>query len=176
MCNIKLHSIRLSLNFTFMSRKKRYIKLNSEQKVALELGYKKGNSHDYRSRCRCILLSSEQWSVNQLMEFFDVSRRSVYSWFNRYETEGIEGLKIRSGRGRKRKLDIDNSEHVATVKSELAKENRSIKRLRQELESKYNTTISRRTLHSFLKVLVTDTDASDSVSNPNRTRGRWVKK
>ena len=171
MYNIKLYNNKLSLNFTIMSRRKRYIKLNSEQKAALELGYQKGHSHDYRSRCHCILLSSEEWSVNQLMEFFDVSRMSVYTWFNRYEIEGIEGLKIRSGRGRKRKLDIDNSEHVAAVKSGLAKENRSIKQLRQGLESKYNTTICRTTLHSFLKVLVTDTDVSDSASNPNRTKG-----
>jgi len=159
-----------------MSRKKRYIELNSEQKVALELGFKKGHSHDFRSRCHCILLSSEEWSVNELMEFFEVSRLSIYNWFNRYQSEGIDGLKVRSGRGRKRKLDLDNSELVKTVKSELAKENRSLKQLRKELESKYNTTISRTTLHSFLKVLVTDTDVSDSASNPNRIRGRWLKK
>lgn len=159
-----------------MSRKKRFIELNSEQKIVLELGYKKGHSHDFRSRCHCILLSSEEWSVNELMEFFEVSRVSIYNWFNRYESEGIQGLKIRSGRGRKRKLDIDNSEHVNTVKTELAKENRSLKQLRQELESKYNTTLSRTTLHSFLKVLVTDIDDSDSASNPSKIRGRWVKK
>lgn len=123
-----------------------------------------------------MLLSSEEWSVDQLMEFFEVSRLSIYNWFNRYENEGIDGLKIRSGRGRKRKLDIDNSEHVASVKAGLAKENRSIKQLRQELESKYNTAISDTTLRDFLKVLVTDTDASDSASNPSRTQGRWIKK
>jgi hypothetical protein len=114
-----------------MSRKKRYISLTSEQKVALELGFKTGLTHDYRSRCRCIILSSETWSVDQLMTFFEVSKLTIYNWFNRYESEGIAGLKIRSGRGRKRKLDIDNADHVASVKSGLAKENRSNKQLRE---------------------------------------------
>ncbi len=159
-----------------MGRKKRYSILTSEQKVALELGYKKGVTHDYRSRCHCILLSSEKWSVDQLMTFFEVSRLTIYNWLNRYESEGIAGLRIRSGRGRKRKLDIDNADHVKAVKSGLAKENRSIKQLREELESKYKTTIGDTTLRDFLKVLVTDTDASGSASNPNRMQGRWVKK
>ena len=159
-----------------MGRKKRYSILTSEQKAALELGYKKGATHDNRSRCHCILLSSEKWSVDQLITFFEVSRLTIYNWFNRYESEGIVGLKIRSGRGRKRKLDIDNADHVKAVKSGLAKENRSIKQLREELESKYKTTIGDTTLRDFLKVLVTDTDASGSASNPNRIQGRWVKK
>lgn len=159
-----------------MGRKKRYIKLTSEQKNALESGYKTGHSHDYRSRCHCILLSAEKWSVNELIDFLGVSRTSIYKWFNRYESEGITGLKIRSGRGRKRKLDIDNADHVATVKVGLSKENRSIKHLKQDLESKYKTTISDTTLRGFLKVLVTDIDVSVSALNPNRTQGRWLKK
>ena len=159
-----------------MARKKRFIKLTSEQKAALESGFKTGRSHDYRSRCHCIILSSEGWSTNQLIDFFEVSLQSIYKWFNRYESEGLEGLRIRSGRGRKRKLDIDNSDHVAAVKAGLKKENRSIKQLKDELESKYKTTIGDTTLRDFLKVLVTDTDVSDSASNPNRTQGRWVKK
>ena len=159
-----------------MSRKKRYIKLTPEQKAALELAYKTGSTHDYRNRCHCILLSSQNWSVKQLSEFFQVSQLSVYKWFNRYEAEGIEGLQIRPGRGRKRKLDVDNSDHVRAVKVGLAKENRSIKQLREDLESKLGTSIGDTTLRDFLKVLVTDTDASGSVSSPSRIQGRWLKK
>jgi len=159
-----------------MSRKKRYIKLTPEQKAALELAYKRGSTHDYRNRCHCILLSSQNWSVKQLSEFFRVSQLSVYKWFNRYEAEEIEGLQIRPGRGRKRKLDVDNSDHVKAVKAGLAKENRSIKQLREDLESKLGTSIGDTTLRDFLKVLVTDTDASDYASNPSRIQGRWLKK
>ena len=159
-----------------MSRKNRFIQLSSEQKVALEKAYKTGHSHDYRNRCHCILLSCENWTVKQLSNFFKVSHLSIYNWFNRYESEGIEGLKIRSGRGRKRKLNIDNQAHVDMVKASLAKENRSIRQLKDDLASQLGTPIGDTTIRDFLKVLVTDTDDSDSVSNPGRIQGRWMKK
>lgn len=159
-----------------MRGKKRYIELTAEQKAALELAYKNGTTHDFRSRCHCILLSAQKWQVKQLSTFFEVTDQSILQWFNRFEAEGIEGLRIRPGRGRKRKLDIDNEDHVKAVKVGLAKENRSIKQLRQDLESKLGTPVGDTTLRDFLKVLVTDTDASDSASNPSRMQGRWVKR
>ena len=159
-----------------MSRKKRYIELTPENKASLEKAHKTGHSHDFRIRCHCILLSAQKWSVEELKAFFNVSNLSIYNWFNRYEQEGIQGLRIRPGRGRKRKLDINNSDHVKAVKVGLSKENRSIKQLKEELESQFGTSIGDTTLRDFLKVLVTDTDASDSVSNPSKIQGRWIKK
>lgn len=159
-----------------MGRKNKHIQLTSEQKVALEKGYKTGQTHDFRKKCHCIILSSQQWTVDSLKDFFEVSKESIYQWLQRYETEGITGLQIRSGRGRKRKLDIDNSTHVELVKEGLAKENRSIRNLRQDLESKLGISIGDTTLRDFLKVLVTDTDDFDTVSSPSRIQGRWVKK
>jgi transposase len=145
-----------------MGRKKRYVKLTAEQKAALETEYKTGHSHDYRSRCHCILLSAAGWSMDKLLDFFHITRSTLTQWFDRYEANGPEGLKIRPGRGRKRKLDIDNTDHIKQVKSSLKKENRSLKQLRQDLESKYDTTISDTTLRRFLKDLVTDTDVLDT--------------
>ena len=86
------------------------------------------------------------------------------------------GLKIRSGRGRKRKLDIDSKEHISLVKKGLSKENRSVQQLRQALANDHQIEVSDSTLRNFLKDLVTDTEDFDSVSNPSRIRGRWVKK
>ena len=159
-----------------MGRKKKYINLTEEQKAALELEYKMGRTHDYRKRCKCILLNAQGWTADQLVVFFSTSRQSIYKWIRRYESEGISGLKIRPGRGRKRKLDIDNTNHVAITKASLSKECRGIKQLKQQLESELRTTISDTTIRDFLKVLVTDTDVSGSALNPNRTQGRWVKK
>lgn len=159
-----------------MGRKNKHLQITPEEKVLLETGYKKGSSHDFRTRCHCILLNAQGWSVKELKDFFKVSLLTIYKWINRYKSEGITGLKIRPGRGRKRKLDIDNSDHVDLVKAGLAKENRSIKQLREELESKLGTTLGDTTLRDFLKDLVTDTDDFGSASNPSRMQGRWVKK
>ena len=160
-----------------MSRRKRYIEnLTADQTAELEQGYKYGSTHDFRLRCHSILLSHQGKSVPELMDSLGVSYQSLYKWFNRWEAEGIQGLKIRPGRGRKRKLDIDNTEHQQVVKVALKKENRSAKQLRQEIESKLGQPISDSTMRNFLKDLVTDTDASGSASNRSRTQGRWVKK
>lgn len=160
-----------------MSRKKRYIEnLTAEQEQELEQGYKYGSSHDFRQRCYSILLSAQGKSVPEIKALLKVTHQSIYSWFNRWESQGIQGLKIRSGRGRKRKLDIDNTDHQQVVKQALKKENRSAKQLRQAIESKLGQSISDSTMRNFLKDLVTDTAASDSVLSPSRTQGRWLKK
>ena len=111
-----------------MSRKKRYIEnLTADQVSALENGFKYGKTHHYRSRCQCILLSYSGKSVPELCEFYQKSHLTIYNWFNRWESEGLSGLEIRSGRGRKRKLDFDNSDHVKLVQQSLRLENRNKK-------------------------------------------------
>lgn len=146
-----------------MSRKKRYIKnLTLEQISSLEGGFKSGKVHHYRMRCQCILLSYRGKSVNELSEHFGKSIVTIYSWFNRWESQGIQGLKIQEGRGRKRKLDFDNSDHVKQVKQSLKIENRNLKQLQNDLESKLGIEISKSSLRRFLKRLVTDTNDIES--------------
>ena len=146
-----------------MSRKKRYIEnLTADQISALENGFKYGETHHYRSRCQCILLSYQGKSVPELCEFYQKSNLTIYNWFNRWESEGLQGLEIRSGRGRKRKLDFDNSDHVEQVKQSLEVENRSLKQLQSDLESKLGFKTSRSSLRRFLKRLVTDTSDLES--------------
>lgn len=141
----------------YFHRIMRYIKeLTAEQIEELTKGYKQGSTHSYRRRCQCILLSYQGQRVPQLSKHFEVSQISIYKWFNRWEFQGIEGLKIRPGRGRKRKLDIDNTAHVKQVKQSLGKENRNLNQLKSELESSLGLEISKVTLRRFLKKLVTD--------------------
>ena len=160
-----------------MSRRKRYIQgLTAQAQKALEQGYKYGKTHDFRLRCQGILLSAQGKSVPELTVQLGVTQLTIYKWFNRFEAEGISGLQIRSGRGRKRKLDIDSKEHIDFVKKGLSKENRSVQQLRQALANEHQIQVSDSTLRNFLKDLVTDTEDFGSASNPSRTPGRWIKK
>jgi transposase len=52
-------------------------------------------------RCRCIMLHSYGLSVNELMETFEVNRRTIYNWLNRYQKGGIPALVDKPGRGQK---------------------------------------------------------------------------
>ena len=137
--------------------RKRYVQLTSEQEAVLTDGYKTGRKHYFRSRCHCILLSSRGKSVSELMVLFSARKHTIYDWFNRWEAEGINGLKIRSGRGRKRKLDIDNQDHISLVKKSLSQENRNLNQLKNEVEAQLGFTISKISLRRFLKSLVTGT-------------------
>jgi len=95
-----------------MSRKKRYIENLTEREIAdLEKGRKKEGSYQFRDRCHAILLSFSGKTVNEISQLFSVGINSVYSWFDRWETEGISGLKNKSGQGRRPKISIDNKEH-----------------------------------------------------------------
>lgn len=141
-----------------MSRKTRHIEnLTAEDKEVLREGYKNGEAHHFRKRCHCILLSYEGRTVPELKELFEVRNNTIYEWFDRWEDEGIAGLQIRSGRGRKRKLNFENEYHVEQMQKSLSKENRNLNQLKEDLESKLGYPISKVSLRRFLKKLVTDT-------------------
>jgi len=137
--------------------------LTSQEVDSLEQGFQNGKTHDYRMRCQCILMSFKGKSVPELCEHFGKNHNTIYQWFNRWESEGISGLSIRTGRGRKRKLDFTNSDHIKLVKESLKQENRTVKHLQKDLEVALGFEISKSSLRRFLKKLVTDTNDSENV-------------
>ena len=57
-----------------------------------------------RERAAAILKVADGLSVRKVAEyglFKRVRRETISEWIDRYEQEGLEGLKIREGRGRK---------------------------------------------------------------------------
>lgn len=140
-----------------MSRKKRYIeKLTEEQKSSLEKGYKTGKTHMLRRKCRSILLSDSGKSIPEIAVILETTRHSIYIWFNIYEKQGLEGLLLKPGRGRKRKLSLDNESQVKKIKKALTKDAQDLNKLLAELEEEFNLPMSKKTLKRFLKNLVTD--------------------
>ncbi len=85
----------------------RFIKLKLDQ--AIELKERMLQSKDYReiSRCRAMLLSHKGYTINDLADIFAVDRDTVTNWFDKYESEGISGLKDSFRSGRPPKLDDD---------------------------------------------------------------------
>lgn len=154
-----------------MSRKKRFISLTEAQKRSLEKGYKTGKSHLFRRKCQCMLLSNEGKTVPELSQLFGVSPISIYTWFNRWETDGIEGLKLKPGRGRPAKLQTDNQQQVKIVKTLVENEPKNLNRVVGQVQSELGIDISKKTLQRFLKSLTIDGNgfAADSKTNPTRS-------
>ena len=139
-----------------MSRKKRYIeKLTKEEKISLEKGYRIGKSHVFRRKCQCILLSNTGSSVEELAILYQVRTRTIYDWFNRWEQEGLEGLKLKPGRGRPTKLSAENAKQVKVVKQLIENEPKNLNRVVAQVETELAIELSKKTLIRFLKNLNT---------------------
>lgn len=135
----------------------RYIKeLTESDQKELRAGFEKGATKQFRIRCQGILLSYQGYKIKQLMELYGVGRDTVRSWFNRWESEGISGLRDRPRSGRPAKLRLDNQTHVDKVKEKVKQERQKLDKVRAELEQELGIDMSRRTLQRFLKSAVFD--------------------
>ena len=88
------------------------IELTQEQYAALENGFRNGESHCFRMRCRAVLLKGKGLSSVKAGEQTEMSFVSVNAWVKRFLTEGIDGLKTRHGRGRKPIMDCSDEQAV----------------------------------------------------------------
>jgi Transposase and inactivated derivatives len=105
----------------------RFVKLTEAELKTLQEGHKNGSQFQFRNRCQCLILSHQGKTVPKLTQLFDVSRVTIYSWFDDWEKRGITGLMNKPGRGRKPILSVQNSEHVKLVKALIKKNPQSVK-------------------------------------------------
>lgn len=144
-----------------MSRKKRFIENLTETEIAsLQEGYKKGKSHNYRCRCRAILLSHEGWECAELAAHFEAGLVTAYSWLNRWEKGGIGAMPDKKGRGRKPLLDTSEAKHVEVVIDAVERSPSNINKALSKVKKELGTSMSKKTLKRFLKSL--DEDGSGS--------------
>lgn len=156
-----------------MPRNHRYItNLSAEQLQELEDGYKYGENNLFRMHCQAILLSYRGYTVQALMQLFDCRKNTIYDWFNRYEQQGIEGLRIKPGRGRKPKLqDADR----AVVEAKIQEHPRKLSLAKAAIEKQLGKSLSCMTLRRFLKKLTTHGVAFVAASKTGKTPRRWQK-
>lgn len=150
----------------------RFVKLTEAELITLQEGHKNGSQFQFRNRCFCLILSNQGKNVSQLTEFFEVSRITIYSWFDAWDKNGIVGLMNKPGQGRKSILSLQNPSHIKSVKAAIRKNPQSVKAVVAELESKIGSQMHPETLKRFLKNLVTVSAECAPVSN----QGRWVLK
>jgi len=144
-----------------MGRKKKYIKeLTDEQKSSLEKGYKTGKSHLTRRKCQAILLSHSGKSVEELAILFGVQAQSVYLWYKAWEFEGIKGLELKPGRGRKPKLNEDPHQ-MKRIKTLVENDPQNLKNVVTQIKKEFDIDLSKKTLKRFLKKNLT-IDGNDS--------------
>lgn len=143
-----------------MGRKSKHIEnLTEEQKSSLKKGYTHGKSPLYRRKCHSILLSHSGKTASEIATFFGVTTHSVREWLKQWEQHGLEGLKLKPGRGRKPKLNLEEDQHVQTVKTLIKNEPKNLARVTAQIEDQLGVDVSKKTLKRFLKNLNTDGNA-----------------
>ncbi len=144
------------------------VELTKAQRIALEKGYRAGESHSFRVRCQIILLKCERRTSAEVGEILGCCEMVVNNWLKRYEDEGIEGLRTKPGRGRKPVLDAEKD--LPSVKAAVAANRQRISLANAELEAELGKTFSTKTLERYIKNMVLAINESESV--PQRSRAR----
>jgi transposase len=124
----------------------RYVTLKADEIEALEQGIKSSNN-TIRKRSHCLLLSHQGRTIIDMADIFDVDRRTIERWFDKWEKEGLNSLPITTGRGVKTRLN--GLEEVLSKLLEI--HSRNLKNVLLHLEEKHNIRICKRTLQNFLK-------------------------
>ena len=107
-----------------------------------------------------VLLKSEGRKSQEIADFLGFCQQAVNLWLNRYKTEGINGLLIRTGRGRRSILS--QTEDLEAVKKAVRKHRQRISIARAELEASLGKEFSTRTLTRYLKILTAGINESES--------------
>ena len=129
------------------------LELTQADRLKLEKGYHNGPTHNYRIRCKSILLKSEGKSAFKIAEMLEVTVPTVYAWIKRYEENGINGLETRPGQGRKPIMDCSDEE---TVRKAIEQDRQSVSKAREAWQNATGKEASNTTFKRFLETLVQD--------------------
>lgn len=144
------------------------VALTRAQRSALEKGYRTDSGHAFRLRCQMILLKSEQRTAAEIAGLLGCCEVVVNNWLKRYESEGIEGLRTKPGRGRKPVLDAEQD--LPRVKAAVAANRQRLSLAKAELEAELGKNFSTKTLERYIKNMVLAINASESVRPRSRAR------
>ncbi|TBR56902.1 IS630 family transposase [Westiellopsis prolifica IICB1] len=116
----------------------------------LERIYRQSRYHDVRQRAHCLILASQGTKVEQLIEIFQVSSKTIYNWLNRWESSGMVGLYNKPGRGCKPTFSFAQKEQI----KEWTKQSpRQLKQVKQKIQESWGINTSTKTIQRILKML-----------------------
>jgi len=106
-----------------------------------------------------VLLKSEKRTSVEITEILGGCEMAVNNWLKRYEKEGLKGLEIRAGRGRKAILQAKDLE---SVKAQVKLARQRISLAKSELENSLEKRFSLSTLKRYLKKTVAAINALEN--------------
>ncbi|NDV45898.1 helix-turn-helix domain-containing protein [Paludibacter sp. 221] len=129
--------------------------LSESELNSLTQGFRLGESHCFRMRCRAVLLKSEGLSSIQVGEQTQMTAQSVNGWVKRFESEGIKGLHTRPGQGRKPIMNCSDEE---AVRRAIESDRQSVRLAKEAWQNSSGKKASELTFRRFLSALAQDID------------------
>jgi transposase len=135
------------------------VEVSTDQRAALERGVKYGSTPSFRLRCQAILLKCDNKSSLVVAQALGCCEMSVNDWMKRFAEQGIEGLKVAPGRGRKSILDKQGD--FEAVRRAVQGSRQRISMAKAELEKELGKKFSPITLRRYLKKTVVASNELD---------------
>ena len=122
--------------------------INTEAEKLLIRISKSSKSAQVRSRAKCIILSYQGFTSEQLITIFGISLRTLHNWLTRWERRGFVGLYNQKGRGRKSLLSQFQKEQV---KEWVKAEPKSLKKVAAKIYKEWEIKLSEETIKRIIK-------------------------
>jgi transposase len=101
-----------------------------------------------RMRAHSLLLSQQGYSIPHIAQVYQVDRRSVSTWIDRWQTLGLGGLYDQPGSGRRPLLNAADQHQVYVYLQQYPKD---LKKVVQALEQETTKRVSTKTIKRFIK-------------------------
>ena len=131
------------------------LRLTESERFELCFGFRNGESHCFRMRCRAVLLKSEGLSSVCVGEQTEMTAQSVNGWVKRFTSDGIKGLHTRPGQGRKPIMDCSDEE---AVRKAVESDRQSVRAAKEAWQQSSGKEASELTFRRFLSALAQDID------------------
>ena len=97
----------------------KYITLNQPIIEALQTIVKTDTRYKSRARAQAFLLNAQGIKIPEIAKIIDVSQRTLYRWFDRFDNNNLNTIHELAGRGRKALLNTQ--EHADSIKIHIKK-------------------------------------------------------
>jgi transposase len=137
--------------------------LPTAEQAALAKAARYGPSPSFRLRCQAVLLKTDAQNKRTSLVIatqLGCCEMSVNDWLKRYQHDGLSGLKVKPGRGRKPLLNQETD--LAAVRLAVQGSRQRIRLAKAELEQQLGKEFSAQTLKRFLKKTVAASSAFDA--------------
>ena len=124
--------------------------LGYDTKKVLRRLHKQSERARVRDRAQCVLLSEQGYTIPTLCKMLDVTQVTIYNWFNNWEERGLAGLYDKPGRGRKKKLTV---EQQAQVIEWTRQSPRNLKKVITLVRAQFGVEVCKQTIQRLLKAV-----------------------